>query len=75
MNEVVGFCNPAGQGSVLLCDRDFPDGAGWMYCQCVSLHGCRAACRLAHIFQFGAKDNWVQKLKRSLPGINEKIID
>lgn len=29
MNEVVGFCNPAGQGSVLLCDRDFPDGAGW----------------------------------------------
>lgn len=34
-----------------------------LYCQRVSLHGCRAAWGLAHIFQFGAKDNWVQELR------------
>lgn len=75
MNEGVGFCNPAGQGSVLLCDRDFPDGAGWTVLSVCFPSWLKGSLGTCSYFSVWGQRQLGSGTQRSLPGINEKIID
>lgn len=75
MSGVVGFCKPAGQGSALLRDKDFPGGAGWTVlsvCFPSRLKGSLGTCLY---FSVWGQRQLGSGTQRSLPGINEKTID